>query len=334
MLSNVILIDSNLDNQKYTKFIKELNSISPLRVIKCKNVNKAITLLSYFEFQEIKVIISDQLYDEFMSKFKQNIIDICVAPKIVIFTDIKEKFFKRVKNNNIILYNYFGVFDSFDEIKNFVKNEFKPKKSKRFKDVKLSFEYIDTKKKLFLPLFYKLLIEILSDDNMEEYTTFLYNKYSKENEDVKKLLEPIESIKNIPVETLAKYYTRLYTLESDFYKNVNDDLLSNKKEKIVPYLPYIKILYEGVKLKSLPLATDNILYRGAKLTNDEIKKIKKFLEKKIKDLPCSIIFSLAFLSFSKDPNIAESYLSLNNTDKNVSKVMFILEKDENDENIL
>lgn len=334
MLSNVLLIDSNLDNQKYTKFIKELNSISSLRVIKCKNVNKAITLLSYIEFQEIKVIISDKLYDEFMSKFKQNIIDICVAPKIVIFTDIKEKFFKRVKNNNIILYNYFGVVDSFDEIKKFVKNEFKPKKSKRFNDVKLSFKYIDTKKKLFLPLFYKLLIEILSDDNMEEYTTFLYNKYSKENEDVKKLLEPIESIKNIPVETLAKYYTRLYTLESDFYKNVNDDLLSNKKEKIVPYLPYIKILYEGVKLKSLPLATDNILYRGAKLTNDEIKKIKKFLEKKIKDLPCSIIFSLAFLSFSKDPNIAESYLSLNNTDKNVSKVMFILEKDENDENIL
>jgi len=334
MLSNVLLIDSNLDNQKYTKFIKELNSISSLRVIKCKNVNKAITLLSYIEFQEIKVIISDKLYDEFMSKFKQNIIDICVAPKIVIFTDIKEKFFKRVKNNNIILYNYFGVVDSFDEIKKFVKNEFKPKKSKIFNNLKLSFKYIDTKKKLFLPLFYKLLIEILSDDNMEEYTTFLYNKYSKENEDVKKLLEPIESIKNIPVETLAKYYTRLYTLESDFYKNVNDDLLSNKKEKIVPYLPYIKILYEGVKLKSLPLATDNILYRGAKLTNDEIKKIKKFLEKKIKDLPCSIIFSLAFLSFSKDPNIAESYLSLNNTDKNVSKVMFILEKDENDENIL
>ena len=53
------------------------------------------------------------------------------------------------------------------------------------------------------------------------------------------------------------------------------------------------------------------------------------LEKKIKDLPSSIIFSRPFLSFSKDLRIAEFFLSLNNTDKNESKVLFILEKDEN-----
>ena len=334
MISSVILIDSNLDDQKYTKFIKELNSIGSLRVRLCKNVNKAITLLTYIEFEEIKVIISDKLYDEFMNKFKQNIINLCVAPKIVIFTDKKEKFIKRMKyyqNNNIILYNFFGIVDSFDEIKKFVKNEFKSKISKRSKDAKLAFEYIDKKEKLFLPLFFKVLIDIVSNDNMEEYTTSLYNKYSNQSEDIKNLLGSIESIKNIPVETLAKYYARLYTFESNFYKDLNNDLLSNKKEKIILYLPYIKTLYEGVKLKSLPLATDNILYRGAKLSNDEIKKIKNFLEKKIEGLPCSIIFSRTFLSFSKDPSIAESYLSLNNTDKNVSKVMFILEKD--DENV-
>ena len=334
MISNVIFIDPNLDEQKYAKFIKELNSIGSLKVRFCKNVNKAITLLTLVEFQEIKVIISDKLYDEFLLKFKQNIIDLCVAPKIVIFTDKKAHFIKRMKdyeNNNIKLYNFFGIVDSFDEIKKFVKNEFKSKISKRSKDVKLAFEYIDKKEKLLLPLLFKVLIDAVSNDNMEEYTTSLYNKYSKENEDIKKLLGSIESIKNIPVETLAKYYARLYTFESNFYKDLNTDLMSNKKEKILLYLPYIKTLYEGVKLKSLPLATDNILYRGAKLSNDEIKKINNFLEKKIEDLPSSIIFSRAFLSFSKDQQLAESYLSSNKTEKNETKVMFIIEKDENGE---
>ena len=49
----------------------------------------------------------------------------------------------------------------------------------------------------------------------------------------------------------------------------------NKKEK---YLPYIKILYEGVKLKSLKLASNNILYRGAKIFNEEINTIKQYIK--------------------------------------------------------
>mgnify|MGYP006873061597 CR=1 FL=1 len=71
MISNVLFVDSNLDDKKYSKFIKELNSIWSIRVIKCKNVNKAITLLTFIEFQEIKVILSDKLCEEFMTKFKQ-----------------------------------------------------------------------------------------------------------------------------------------------------------------------------------------------------------------------------------------------------------------------
>ena len=76
-----------------------------------------------------------------------------------------------------------------------------------------------------------------------------------------------------------------------------------KKDKNLLYLPYIKILYEGVKLKSLPLVTDNILYRGTKLSNYEIKKIKNFLEKKIEDLPCSIVFSRGFILLNRSKYI-------------------------------
>ena len=35
-------------------------------------------------------------------------------------------------------------------------------------------------------------------------------------------------------------------MESNFYKDINTDLRNNKKNN---YLPFIRILYEGIKLK-------------------------------------------------------------------------------------
>jgi len=40
---------------------------------------------------------------------------------------------------------------------------------------------------------------------MEEYTNLLYNTYSKDNDELKKLLDSIRSMKNIPIEILSKY---------------------------------------------------------------------------------------------------------------------------------
>ena len=119
---------------------------------------------------------------------------------------------------------------------------------------------------------------------------------------------------NIPIEILSRYYSRLYTAASSFHQNINKDLGLNKKEK---YLTFIKILYEGVKLKSLPLSNNNILYRGSKISNEEINKIKNYLKNKIEGLPSSIVFSKSFLSFSKDKNIAIQFIKDENKNKNI-----------------
>ena len=161
---------------------------------------------------------------------------------------------------------------------------------------------------------------------MEEYTNFLYNTYSKDNDEIKILLDSIKSMTNIPIEILSKYYARFYTIESNFYKDINKDLGLNKKEK---YLSFIKTLYEGVKLKSLDLAKNKILYRGSKISNEEVKTIKSYLNKKIPNLPGAIVFSKSFLSFSKEKGIAEKFLNNKNGNENLSKVLYILEKDDN-----
>lgn len=177
-----------------------------------------------------------------------------------------------------------------------------------------------------LEIFYKTLIEIESSDKVEKYTNEIYEKYSKESKDINELLTQIRSLKDIPIELLSKYYNRTYTMESNFYTDINKDLGLNKKQN---HLPFIKTLYEDTKLKSLSLASNNKLYRGAKIANDEIDKIKHYLKNKIENLPASIVFSKSFLSFSKEKEIAESYLGNKNNNKNLSKVLYILEKDDN-----
>ena len=83
-------------------------------------------------------------------------------------------------------------------------------------------------------------------------------------------------------------------------------------------------------MQSLPLSSDKILFRGSLLSNKEIENIKRYLNKRIEGLPGAIIFSKAFLSFSKSKEIAQYFLNMNeNKNKELSKVLFILEKDDN-----
>ena len=134
-------------------------------------------------------------------------------------------------------------------------------------------------------------------------------------------------MKKIPIEILSKYYIRLYTINSNFYKNLNKDLGTNKIDK---YLTFIKVLYEGLKLKSFPLALDKVLYRGSKISISELEKIKSYLINKIQGLPSSIVFSRSFLSFSKERKLAEKFLhNSSNNDMNLPKVLYILENDNN-----
>ena len=273
----VIWIDENLDSEENKKYTKELNSFGSLIVRLFKNLDKAIEYLKNIEFQETKIILSGKLYHKFIKKFEENIIDMCVAPKIIILTRNKQIFIDNNKDYlNNEFFNFGGIVDTFQEVTKFLKNENKLKKLNNEDDIQLTFEYIDKKEKLLLPLFFKTLIDNISKNKMDKYTSSLYDEYSK-NEKIQNLLGSIKSIPNIPIEILSKYYARLYTAESDFHKNLNKELGLNKVEK---YLPFIKTLYEGVKLKSLPLANNNILYRGSKISNDEIKKIKDYRKKK------------------------------------------------------
>ena len=168
-----------------------------------------------------------------------------------------------------------------------------------------------------------MYITSTSENEIEIFNQSLKEKYADEDI-LNKLLNSI-IINEIPLELLSKYYSRIFTAQSNFYKDINKDLIENKLES---YLPYIKTLYKSIELKTFPLASDKTLYRGGKLSKEEIEKIKSYLEQKKEFLPAAIIFSKTFLSFTKSEDIAKGFLKKLFIKENFSKVLFELENDE------
>ena len=332
VITNNIWIDPTIDSQKNAAEIK--SKLNSLKIKLFTNINSSINYLKSIKSTKVKVIINHQIYPEFIQKYKENIVDMCFHLTIIIFKKEED-----VKDDNIdyktdeqIFYEMGGIVSKLEELKKLLEKESNKKQTETKKknlfdnEVQLTFEFIDSKEQLLLPLSFKSLIEKTSNDNMLQYTNTLFKTYSEQTIEIKRLLDSFIYIPKMTVGTLAKYYAKFYSIESGFYKDLNASLRLNKAEK---YLPFIKTLYEGVKVKMLPLASDSILYRGQLISKFEIDKIKNFLNNKVENLPGLIVFCKPFLSFSKDREVAENFLSASSCFNNLTKVLFTLEKDDN-----
>ena len=347
---NVIWIDENVDNFENTGYLKGLNSLG-YNVNTFKNVDDGLEFVKTIKFESTKIIISGRLYVKFIRKFIDDMNEIFVIPKIIIFTLHKDLFIKYNKPNEDIInhpfFSYGGIRVVINDIVQFLKDEITQNRVKKDKptkfenteefyenrikmkdNAKLTFEHIDSNQKLALPLFYKALIEKAPTDNIENYTQLLYTKYADASLKIKELLNPIKTMEDIPIELLSKYYARIYTIDSDFYRDINREL-REKQAKKYEYLPFIKVLYDGVKLQALSIANDTELYRGSIISNLEIELIRKCLADKKPNLPGVIVFSKSFLSFSKERSVAEGFLSKSKELPDFYKILYILEKDEN-----
>ena len=338
---NIIWIDGNEESLENKIYVNQLISLGYYKIETFSDINKAIKKIKTIEFEETIIIVSGSLYNQFIEEFKLNLNGIYVIPKIIIFLGNKEKYLENCQymgNFNYInhpFYNSGGVHNNFEEIKNFIMNQNENNKVMLKRDdddeKNLIFESIDCEEKLALPMFYKSLIKITPEDKADLFTQKLYDKYSPKCQALKDLLDPIMSLKNIPPQLLCKYYSRIYTSECGFYNDLNNDLREKRRDE---YMPFIKVLYEGLKYKSLLLASNEELYRGGKISKEQFEIIKNSKITKKEGLPPGIVFSKTFLSFTKDRKIAEKFLFRNdtpqdNTSDNLLRVLFILKNDKN-----
>ncbi len=130
------------------------------------------------------------------------------------------------------------------------------------------------------------------------------------------------NVDKIPHVILSKYWARAYTLDSNFYRNMNRDL---KKLNTKNYLTYIQIMYEAIKIKSFPINNSKYLYRGTYFTPEEMKILQSFLSQKKEGLPGALVYCRGFYSFSKNEYIS---LSFSEPKPNFESVLLIIENND------
>jgi len=249
----VIWIDPNINNKENTLYYNELfniiknncNEYNKFTFEKFKNISDGMKYIKQLKFETTIIIISGNYYKKFIFEFIKNMNNIYIIPKIIIFT----RYGYTLNNDdeiskliNSCFFNYGGININIEEIKKFILKQIQKKdifnSNKNINNIcptfsiiddLFVFEYIDSKEKLILPLTYKALIEetINNNDNVK-LIKYLYNNYNE----LYHILNSIISISDIPIELLSKFYARIYTYESNFYKNLNRDLINNNNEII------------------------------------------------------------------------------------------------------
>ena len=335
----------NIENLNYQN---QLKSEFPGFKFYCYNlVENIIKNIKQIEFENTYVIINGRIYKNFMLDFYTNMKDIYTIPKFVIFSPntsliIKDNSINYFKNSDYFYYSKIQIL--FDDVIKFIKNdnilyereisnysnsleilkqvdEINQKNNNQTENKNLIFEYIDCKEKLYLPVYFRTMIKINPDDKFDKLTYDLYEEY-KNDQEIGRLLSQIANLKNIPIELLCKSWAKLYTCKGLHHK-INQLLETGKTGK---YSLFIKMLYEGVRLKILKSPIINYLYRGDKIKKDEIEKIKKYLAMKNVDFPSSILFTKTFMSFSKELSVAKDFaIDDKYLDENIKKrVLFVL----------
>ena len=122
----VIWIDPEIRTEEITQYASELEENQILTVKLFKVINEAIDYLKSLRFKETKVIVNGGLYTEFIKILKENLVDLYIVPKIIVYTSDPEKFIetnKDYKNPNNAFYRFGGVANTFKKLKHFLKNE-------------------------------------------------------------------------------------------------------------------------------------------------------------------------------------------------------------------
>ena len=211
-LKHLIWIDPNIDNSENQGYLSQIKSLGFSKIKAFRTTEEGINYIKSLQFESTKIILSGRLYIEFIKKFKKNITNLYIIPKILVFTRNKGKFLEQNKNFldtiNNPFYNYGGINVDFDLVKDFLNtiifmNEIKISNInetyennkeienlnnkeklgiyKNKDNIQLTFEYIDCLEKLELPILYQSIINVNKIDKIENYNEYLYSKYSNQN---------------------------------------------------------------------------------------------------------------------------------------------------------
>ena len=130
--SNIIWISSNENNEIINNYLKELKTSNFYKINLFYSIEESINKIKDIKFEETIILISGNLYIQFIEIFQKNINNIYIIPKIIVFTNNKDEFinknieYKKIINNPF--YNSGGIKTYINEINQFILNPICKKK--------------------------------------------------------------------------------------------------------------------------------------------------------------------------------------------------------------
>ena len=321
-------VNSNPQPTNVYEYRENLSS-SKFNIHEYDDLDKAIEQIKKFRFIETIIIVGGHYLPDFIKKFKENIKNIFIIPRIIVFTSINHPFENEILQDKfysgIIIYTYAKLKSVINSHQ--LNNEQLITKSMKltnnqYNSDKPIFVPIKTRNDLKLPEYYKDLVTGFTMENNPNFISTMFNIY-KNDPKYNGLLNQMINFPTIPIELLTKYYARLYSIDGDFYKKMNEYLLSinyesyniNNTNFINIYEPYIKTMYEGINQNIFKTCLSNELYGTLQFSENEIKEFFSYKENFLKEstelqkeLLLPVIFSKSFISFHKDINEAEKYI--------------------------
>ena len=316
---------NDTENSYYQKVLKDKG----YNLYTYTEIDDGLEKLKKIKFELTYLIITGSYFNDFSYKLTNIKDNLFVCPNIIIFTHTYRKnmllnsddYYRRFIYNDF--YDKGGFAVIFSEVESFLEEDLcyiSPHEvtvlKKEIGD--FTFQTVSCKEDLIAPVFLSELIKSPTPQQKNEFDQFLIKNYGNSN--IYKLISQIYD-KDCPLSIRIKYWLRAYTIESNFYKNLNTQLMQNNYKD---YLPYIQILYEGIESNNLNFNFIGNLYRGSLISNLELNNLKSYQKNKKNNLPFALVFCKNFLSFSKNRNKAESFMGYANN--SLKKVLYIIEK--------
>ena len=127
------------------------------------------------KFVETIIIVAGKLFYNFVKKFNENLKDICIIPKIVVYSPNIKPLPLPNSIENKVFYTHFGIKKTPKEIKQFIEEEQKEKYSAKYPSPPLPnntesiFVRIKNRGDLNLPSFYKILLDLIESKDTIVY---------------------------------------------------------------------------------------------------------------------------------------------------------------------
>ena len=321
LIIKIIWIDKKINETEYLNYKNDLSD-KGYEVNSFNKVDEGIECLKSGNFEIIFVIISQEFYLEYNNKISKEINKLLNYPITIIFDS-------NISKDDSLFIN--EKFKTFNDLLNFMTliNETDLNSKDDYYDINynniFTFEEISSPKNLILPSLYNeisLSNTDISDSEIQNFHNILTEKHP--NYQIITLITPFLQInKNLIPNILCKFWARCYTFESSFYRVMNNSLMKGEWDN---YNIFIKMMYKGVKLKSLTSSFNQKFYRGQLISKVEYDNIYNSINNNNKQL----IYSRCFLSFSTDESVAHGFLKEPHSD-NIVSILLVINSSVNNE---